>query len=111
MFSGLELSLFSEPVALIGLRKERALMATNLLSGRERLKVALAVLLMGPNRIDLLLLDEPDNHLDLASQKLLADSLNAYRGTLIMITHSNALADAVFLSHCLELTAPIFSSQ
>ena len=86
---------YRDKLAQIRLRRERALLPMASLSGGERLKVALAILTMGPQAADLLLLDEPDNHLDLESQNLLADTLRAYSGTIVMVTHSNALADAI----------------
>lgn len=35
----------------------------------------------------LLLLDEPDNHLDIESKKTLAAALNAYKGSFILVSH------------------------
>tara|TARA_R110001592_G_scaffold177827_3_gene418329 strand:- start:7239 stop:8837 length:1599 start_codon:yes stop_codon:yes gene_type:complete len=86
---------YRDKLAQIRLRRERALLPMASLSGGERLKVALAILTMGPQAADLLLLDEPDNHLDLESQNLLADTLLAFAGTIVMVTHSDALAEAI----------------
>ena len=58
---------------------------------------------MGPLTADLLLLDEPDNHLDLESQNLLVDTLRAYAGTIIMVTHSEVLAAAMQFDEVLIL--------
>lgn len=82
-------------LAQIRLRREKALYPIAHLSGGERLKVALACLFFGEFAPDLLLLDEPDNHLDLESKQLLEQTLNAYGGALIVVSH-----DPVFLQGC-----------
>lgn len=94
---------YRERLALLRLRGERALLPVRLLSGGERLKVALAISLMGPTSAQLVLLDEPDNHLDLESQQLLAEVLSQYRGTLLVVTHSEPLARAMQLDRQMSL--------
>lgn len=59
------------------------------LSGGERLRVALACLLATNNAPDIFILDEPTNNLDLDSIEILADSINNYSGTLIVISHDD----------------------
>ncbi|WP_404419457.1 ATP-binding cassette domain-containing protein [Marinospirillum sp.] len=86
---------YRERLALLRLRGDRALQPISQLSGGERLKVALACSLMGPETAQLVLLDEPDNHLDLDSQSLLAEVLSQYTGSLILVTHSEPFALSV----------------
>ena len=43
----------------------------------------------------MLLLDEPTNHLDIPSQEVLQAVLDAYQGTILLVTHDRFLVDAL----------------
>ncbi|MFP4976423.1 ribosomal protection-like ABC-F family protein [Paenibacillus sp. CN-4] len=63
------------------------------LSGGEKTKIGLAVLLL--RRPDVLLLDEPTNHLDMDAIEWLEQFLKEYAGTVIVISHDRFFLDAV----------------
>lgn len=69
-------------------------------SGGWRMRINLAQTLMC--RSDLLLLDEPTNHLDLDAILWLEDWLNAYPGTLVMVSHDRDFLDSV-VGHILHV--------
>jgi ATP-binding cassette, subfamily F, member 3 len=67
--------------------------AVTVLSGGERRRLALAlVVASGAN---FLVLDEPTNHLDLESREALEAALDAFPGTVLLVSHDRALLDAV----------------
>src|SRR5512138_127201 len=65
----------------------------SMLSGGERGRLALAKLAMQDT--NLLLLDEPTNHLDIPAQEVLQSVLDAYQGTILLVTHDRYLVDAL----------------
>lgn len=63
------------------------------LSGGEKTRVNLARLLL--EKTDILLLDEPTNHLDLHSVEWLEQYINAFKGTVLAISHDRYFIDQV----------------
>ncbi len=63
------------------------------LSGGERVRVALSLLLLKES--NLLVLDEPTNYLDIPSRHAVEMALNDYEGSILIVTHDRYLLDTV----------------
>ena len=80
---------------------DEALKQVGALSGGEAARLLFAKIML-ENR-NVLVLDEPTNHLDLEGVEVLADALNAYPGTVIVVSHDRYFV-AEIATHILELT-------
>jgi ATPase subunit of ABC transporter with duplicated ATPase domains len=63
------------------------------LSGGEKTRLVIARMLLYPPNF--LVLDEPTNHLDLFTKEMLIDSLKAYEGTMLFVSHDRAFLRAL----------------
>jgi ATPase subunit of ABC transporter with duplicated ATPase domains len=72
-------------LGMFGLTGDKAHQEAGTLSGGEKTKLALAMMLVG--RHNLLLLDEPTNNLDPASREAIAEALSRWQGAMVFVSH------------------------
>ncbi len=109
----MELGQLRSVLARFQFRGEDVFKPTNILSGGESNRLALAQLLL--QRPNFLLLDEPTNHLDIYAREALEDALREFGGTLIFVSHDRYFIDAlasklwVLNDGCLEVFSGKYS--
>ena len=77
----------------LGITPEQRIQEFDSLSGGEKTRMNLARLLL--EKTDILLLDEPTNHLDLRSVEWLEGYINAFKGTVLAISHDRYFIDRI----------------
>ena len=80
-------------LGMFGLMGEKVFQESGTLSGGEKTKLALAMLMVGRN--NLLLLDEPTNNLDPPSRQAVADALVSWKGTIVFVSHDIEFVDQI----------------
>ena len=73
------------------------------LSGGQMLRAGLACVLGAPRPPQLLMLDEPGNHLDLDALAAVESGLAAYDGALLIVSHDAAFLDAIGITRTIAL--------
>ena len=77
----------------LGFDEAELSLSVDVLSGGQKKLVGLAKLLI--TKPDLLLLDEPDNHLDLDGKEFLEKYIRGYKGAVVIVSHDRYLLDLV----------------
>ena len=78
-------------LGMFGLSGSKVFQESTTLSGGEKTKLALAMLMVGRN--NLLLLDEPTNNLDPPSRQSVADALSNWKGAIILVSHDTEFVE------------------
>ncbi len=84
-----------------GFPKDEVEKSVRVLSGGEKARLVLALMLFDPPNF--LVLDEPTNHLDLSTKAMLIDALAEFDGTLLVVSHDRHFLSAL-TNRVLELT-------
>jgi ATPase subunit of ABC transporter with duplicated ATPase domains len=90
-------------LAKFGLSSEHVERAPDSLSPGERTRATLAALQV--RGVNVLVLDEPTNHLDLEAVEQLEQAVDAFAGTLVLVTHDRTMLDAVGIDRVVEVTS------
>jgi len=90
-------------LAKFGLRADHIARQANSLSPGERTRAALA--LLQARGVNLLVLDEPTNHLDLPAIEQLEQAIDAFDGTVLLVTHDRRMLATVRLTRRWEVDA------
>lgn len=89
-------------LAGIGFRRDNVFRLGEQLSGGEKMKLAMLIVSHQPSK-PLLLLDEPDNHLDIDGKTILARALKEYCGGFILISHDQDFAEESGITKVVQL--------
>ncbi len=106
--TGLDVSGARTLLAKFGLGAEHVLRSSATLSPGERTRASLALLMA--NGANFLVLDEPTNHLDLEAIEQLELALDAFDGTVVLVTHDRALRGRVRTTRSWSLHAGSFDA-
>lgn len=91
-------------LASAGFRGDSAFLPVESLSGGEKMKLAMLCVSHAQKDV-LLLLDEPDNHLDIAAKTALAISLKNYLGAFILVSHDTQFVEQIGMNMRLDINS------
>jgi ATPase subunit of ABC transporter with duplicated ATPase domains len=100
---GIRPDLARSQLAKFGLGADAVTRPQSSLSPGERTRAELAA--FAASGVNLLVLDEPTNHLDLPAIEQLESALDAYGGTLVLVSHDRRLLEAVRVTRTITLPA------
>lgn len=95
---------YRKRLAWLRFRGDKSLSKVSELSGGEKLKLAIACILLGPDTPRLILLDEPTNHLDIDSRTALVQAIQSFKGALIVASHDSDFIEKIGCEVKIEIT-------
>ena len=90
-----------QALGALGMSGAMALRLIGSLSGGEKARVALASFVLRPRNV--LLLDEPSNHLDVGAVKALTDGLQGWDGALLAVSHNKEFCESLNPTHIVRV--------
>ncbi|MCE6991032.1 ribosomal protection-like ABC-F family protein [Dyadobacter sp. CY323] len=73
------------------------------LSGGEKMRLMLCMLTIHHQAPDMIVLDEPTNNLDIQNIEILTEAINAYKGTLLVVSHDAYFLEQIGIEKVIEL--------
>jgi ATPase components of ABC transporters with duplicated ATPase domains len=73
------------------------------LSGGEKMRLSILILILRKQAPDLLILDEPTNNIDLASIHILTQTIKSFKGSLLVISHDREFIEEIGINMEIEL--------
>lgn len=73
------------------------------LSGGEKMRLVLCCLTIGSQSPDMMVLDEPTNNLDIQNTEILTAAINAYKGTILVVSHDGHFLEQIGVQRALDL--------
>jgi ATPase subunit of ABC transporter with duplicated ATPase domains len=73
------------------------------LSGGEKMRLMLCCLMISNHAPDLFVLDEPTNNLDIQNIEILTSAINAYKGTVIVVSHDQYFLSEIHVDRLVEI--------
>lgn len=75
----------------------------NSLSGGEKMRLTLCCLTIAHQAPDMIILDEPTNNLDIQNIEILTSAINAYQGTLLVVSHDAYFLQQISIERTIDL--------
>ncbi|WP_316836214.1 ABC-F family ATP-binding cassette domain-containing protein [Pedobacter nutrimenti] len=74
------------------------------LSGGEKMRLMLCILVLNHRAPDMIILDEPTNNLDIQNMEILTEAINEYQGTLLVVSHDEYFLKQINVENSITLS-------